>query len=388
MMKKKGWKIAVLVLFILLLSGCWNNRPLKTIGINAAIGIDRVQDNKIEFSVQLVKPAALAAEPPKNEKAYIFASNISDTLHSAGRNLFTYYLNKTVYIDHVQLIVIGEDMARDGIADAIDFWERDHEANVNSLIVVSKDIPAKTVLQAESEMEEIPTQQIVKSIKLTVLTAEAYESSLFDVISSLNAEGIELVTGIIQFKPGSDYKSLSDIDLRGACVFKGDRLVGWLGPNDIKSLMIIQNNTKGGLFEIVNPYVQNEVFNYEMLKAATKTKVTIQDGQPKIKLNIEISGGLSELHGEAPDFTSSNFKVLEDATAEGIKSIVENTIDLCQHDFESDIFGFGLMLARKYPDYWEQNKDDWDQIYPSLSIEVEVKVTIKEFGRIYESNLK
>ncbi|GEM_PF-5786640 len=382
-MKRHGLKISISILFILSLTGCWNNRPLKNIGINSAIGIDRVEGDKIEFSVQIVKPSALATEKNTTEKAFIFASNISDTVHSAGRNLFTKFLNKTIYINHVQLIVIGEDMAKAGVTDALDFWERDFEANFNAIVMVTKDVDAKTVLQAESEMELIPIEQINKSIKNTKLTTEAVESSLLSCISALNSEGSDLVTGLIQFREGGDYSSLSDIDLRGAAVFKGDKLAGYIGPNDVKSLLIITNKAHGGLFEIPNPFGKNEVFNYEMVSASTKIKIEFQDGEPVFSLKIKLTGGLSELHGKSPSFTEENIKIFEDAVSGQIKTMVEKTIDITKTEFDSDIFGFGQELTRKYPDYWEQIKGKWDEIYKTLPVKIEVEASINDFGRIY-----
>lgn len=388
-MNKRGFKIFLLVLLIplfLSLTGCWNNRPLKTMGIDAAIGIDRVNGNQIEFSVQIVKPSALATEKGTKEKAFIFASNSADTLHSAGRNLFTLFLNKTIYIDHVQVIVISEDMAKHGITDALDFWERDFEANFHAIVIIAKGVDAKTVLQAESEMEPIPCMQIVKSIKNAKYTAEALESGLPGCISALNTQGFGLTVGMVQFKEGSNHKSLSDIDLRGAAVFKGDKLAGYIGPNDVKSLLIIKGKAKGGLFDITNPFDKNETFNYEMTEASTKMEVKFQNGNPQFSVNTKLAGGLSELHGKSPSLTKSTIKIFEDAAAKKIKATINKTIDTTKNEFDDDIFGFGQKLAREYPDYWEQAKGKWGEIYKTLPVKVEVEVSINEFGRINEGH--
>ncbi len=385
-MKKRVFLLWICIFMALLSTGCWNNRPLKKIFINAAIGIDSAPNNQIQFSVQLVKAAALQTEQTAQEKAFVFATNKADTLHQAGRSIATTFLDKMIYIDHVQLIVIGEEMAKKGIGDALDFWERDHEANIDAILIVTKDVDAATVLQAESQMEPIPSQQIKNSFVYTTLTAESYESTLFDCLAAMNTEGAGIVVGMIQFKEGSDKKSLNDIDLRGAAVLKDNKLAGYIGPDDVKALMIVRNEAKGALFDVHNPFLKNEFFNYEMLSASTKMEVTFSEGQPSFTIKTKIEGGISELHGEAPAFTKQNLEIMAAAVKEELEAMITQTIRTTQDEFDSDIFGFSTMLSGHYPDYWQQNKDNWDEIYKTLPVSVEAEVLIKEFGRIYGSN--
>ena len=385
-MKKRMLLLWICVLVMLLTTGCWNNRPLKNIFIDAAIGIDYAQNDQIQFSVQLVKASALQTDQAAKENAFIFATNQADTLHQAGRSIATMFLDKMIYIDHVQLIVIGEEMAKNGIGDALDFWERDHEANINALLIVTKGVDAATVLQAESKMEPIPSRQIKNSFIYTSLTAESYNSTLFDCLAAMNAEGAGIVLGMIQFKEGSDHKSLNDIDLRGAAVLKDNKLVGYIGPDDVKALMIVKNEATGALFDVRNPFAQDEFFNYEMLGASTKMEVTFEDGQPSFSLKVKLQGGIGEFHGEVPSFTKPNLESLEGAVEEKVEATILQTIKTTQDEFDSDIFGFSQLLSGHYPDYWEQNKENWDEIYKTLPVSVEAEVSIKEFGRIYESN--
>ena len=385
-MKKRMFLLWICILVMLLTTGCWNNRPLKNIFIDAAIGIDYAQNDQIQFSVQLVKPSALQAEQATQGKAFIFATNIADTLHLAGRSIATTFLDKMIYIDHVQLIVIGEEMVKHGLPDALDFWERDPEANVNAIIIVTKGVDAATVLQAESEMEPIPSQQIKNSFVSTSLTAESYESTLFDCLAAMNTEGAGIALGMIQFKEGSDQKSLNDIDLRGAAVLKDNKLVGYIGPDEVKALMIVKNEASGALFDVPNPFAQDEFFNYEMLGASTKMEVTFLDGQPSFSLKVKLQGGISEFHGEIPPFTKLNLEILGSAVEEELETIIVQTIETTQDEFDSDIFGFSKMLSGHYPDYWKQNKENWDEIYKTLPVSVEAEVSINEFGRTYASN--
>ena len=220
--KKKSTLITILILSAMIfITGCWNNRSLKSVGISAAIGIDE-EDDLIDFSLQIAKPSAQGSEQAQSqEKGFMFANLAAVTFHGGARNLFTVNLDRDVYIQHVQLIVIGEELAKKGVADALDFWERDHEANINALVVVAKGLKASKVLQAESDVQKIPAFHIVQTIKNTEASSEAYQINLFDALKKMNTEGEEMTQGSFQFSPGSNQSSLQDMDARGAAAFKG-----------------------------------------------------------------------------------------------------------------------------------------------------------------------
>lgn len=388
-MAKKSILVTVFLLsIIVILTGCWNNRPLKSIGMCTAIGID-IPDNNypIEISAQIAKASAMGTtELATKEKAYVFASLSANTFHGCARNIFSIHLDRDMYVNHIKLIVIGEQFAKNGIADGLEFYERDHEFSMDALVVVAKGLKATKVLQAESELQDVPSIHIYRTIKNTKATSEAYEINLYDALAKMHTEGIEMTVGCFQFEPGSDETSLQNMDVRGAAAFKGDKLVGWLDKDETKALRIVENDLTGGVFDVPNPIEEGTYINYELFAAKTNCKLSIEDNMPSFQIKVEAKGGISEIHGEKTQVTSSNIKKMESATNELIKQIIEKTLYKAQHEFKSDIFGFGHKIYQDNPSYWEIIKNDWDNIYENMPISVEVKVSTFEFqaGRVYE----
>jgi len=268
----------------------------------------------------------------------------------------------------------------------LEYYERDHEFSMDALVVVAKGLKATKVLQAESDLQDVPAIHIYRTIKNTKATSEAYEISLFDALTRMNTDGAEMTVGSFQFEPGSDETSLQNMDLRGAAAFKGDKLVGWLDKDDTKSLRIIENKLTGGVFEVPNPIEKGTYINYELFSAKSKCQLSIKDNKPSFHIKVEASGGISEIHGEKTEVTSSNIKILESAANKVLKQMIEKTLNKAQHEFKSDIFGFGHKLYQDNPQFWESIKDNWDSIYQSMPISVEVKVSTFEFqaGRVFE----
>ena len=386
--KKRVAAAILLLLVIVLLAGCWNNRPLKSIGICTAIGIDK-PDNQypIEISVQIAKSSALGtAEQAKKEKAFVFSSLSANTFHGCARNLFTIDLDRDLFVNHIRLIVIGEEFAKNGIADGLEFYERDHEFSMDALVVVAKGLKATKVLQAESDLQDVPANHIFRALKNTQATSEAYDISLYDAFTKMHTEGIEMTVGCFQFEPGSDETFLENMDVRGTAVFKGDKLVGWLDKDETKILRILESKLTGGVIEVPNPIEEGKYIAYELFSSKTNFELSIEENMPSFHIKVEAKGGVCEIHGEETQVNTDTIKIMETATNEVIKEQIEKTLKKAQQELKSDIIGFGNKIYQNNPEYWETIKDNWDSIYQSMFISVEVEVSTFEFqaGRVYE----
>lgn len=51
-----------------------------------------------------------------------------------------------------------------------------------------------------------------------------------------------------------------------------------------------------------------------------------------------------------------------------------------QNEFRVDIFGFGDIFHRKYPEEWAKIKHNWNEIFSQADVEIEVKTNIIRTG--------
>ncbi|MFZ5974851.1 MAG: Ger(x)C family spore germination protein [Bacillota bacterium] len=376
-------KIAAIILsLIVFLTGCWSNRPLRSLAIVSAVGVDMSGD-LLDVSVQLVKASAMGmteAQGTTQEKAVLNIYLASHSMMYDVRNLFSLVLPKSGYFNHVLLLVISEEVAKQGIADFMDFIDRDHEYDVNQLVVISKGVRASTVLWTDSEAEKIPAKHIAETVRNTKATSQSYEISVYDLLTKINTEGEEATAGVFQFREGSDQSNLMQMDVRGAAVFKGDKLVGWLDPDETVLLNIIQNNPTEVVWDLINP-ITGKYFNYEFLGHDTSIEPVIKDGKPSIHIKVDTTGGcgINTINGEFP-VNGSTVKTMVDAAGASIKKRLEEVIAKVQHEYKSDIFGFGHKIYQTDPAYWDKIKDNWDTIFETLPVEVEVNARITEFS--------
>ena len=165
-MSKSKMMLLFLVLTSLLLSGCWSKRELNELGIVVALGIDKVDDD-YEVSIQVVDPSEISSKQPSSGRSPVV------TYHAKGKSVFEAIRRMTTltprkpYFSHLQIVVIGEELAKEGLNEPLDFIARDHEFRNDFDVIVSHEATAKEVLNVLTPIEKMPANKLLNSIKVS-----------------------------------------------------------------------------------------------------------------------------------------------------------------------------------------------------------------------------
>ena len=71
-----------------------------------------------------------------------------------------------------------------------------------------------------------------------------------------------------------------------------------------------------------------------------------------------------------------------------LEQVIKNQIKLavCQaQTLNSDIFGFGDTLRKKYPGQWAELADRWDDIFPTIELDIEVDAKIRRSNMLSQT---
>lgn len=110
--------IILLVFITPLLSGCWNSRELNELSITSGLGIDKV-DGKYVFTTQIINPSEVAKERAPKRTVVTTLAEKGDTLFEAWRKMTKKSATK-MYFSHVRVLIIGEDLAKEGVSKILD----------------------------------------------------------------------------------------------------------------------------------------------------------------------------------------------------------------------------------------------------------------------------
>lgn len=391
-MKKVSW-LLIFLLCIVLLTGCWNRRELNELALVVAMSIDKSEDEYL-VTVQVVDPGEVAA------KAGSGGSRTPVTIYSGkGKHLFeavrrmTTITPRKLYFSHLQMFIVSEDVAKEGINNILDFLTRDSEFREDFYIVVSKDIEAQYILQNVTSIEKIPANKLHSSLETSQRAwAPTVKVQMDDLISSLTSDGKNpVLTGITLTGDNQKGQTLANVErinpfarlkYSNIAVFNKDQMVGWLNEKESKGYNYITNNVKNTIGSI--PCSEEDELVIEIIRSKAKVKGKVENGKPKIDISVYTEANVGEVACKIDLTKPQSIKELEKKGHEVLEDILMSAVNRAK-DLEVDIFGFGEVIHRTDPKAWKSLKKDWNQEFVKLPITVHSELKIRRTGTLNQS---
>ncbi len=382
----------IVILIISLTSGCWNRRELSDLSIAMALGVDK-DGNDYLVTAQIINPGEIATEMNTTRTSVTSYSAKGSTVFEALRKL-TKQSPRKIYLAHTRTIVFGEDLAREGIAKALDFFSRDHEFRTDFYILVARGAKATDVLNILTPLEKIPANKIYSSLQTSEEAwASTHAVQLDELISKLVSKGNNpVLTGILikgDIEEGNKLLNVEQVEpsafllIDSLGVFRGDKLVGWLDMSESIGFNHITDNVKSTL--IVVPCPDGGKIGFEVTSAKPKIKANVIDGEPKIDVENFVEGFIDEVQCDIDLSKTESIYEVEKILSDEIKRKMDRAVEKTQKDLKSDVFGFGEAVHRADPKAWNELKEDWNKEFENLEVNIKVTTRIRRLGTITDS---
>ncbi|SFL52137.1 Ger(x)C family spore germination protein [Candidatus Frackibacter sp. WG13] len=400
-MKRKVILLVIITLLSSSISGCYDRRPIDNLALVAATGIDQAKDkDKIRLTVQIIKPSVIKGESgsggTKGQSVWVLSTTGYTVLEAVRK--FTEQVGRNLFWAHNMIIVFGEDLARQGVNEYIDFFNRNPELRKRSWILISKGVDAKEILEAKFDLESIPASAIdllVKSekdnAKVRAVDLQEFSKLLVNPQVSPTAARIELVAKDDLRKKEKKAKETGAkeppkrVRANGAAIFKEDRLVTWFGEKEVRGLLWVLGEVKNSIVVISCPDDKDKKISLEVTQANSKITPRFVDGEPVINIKIKEEGNLGDQMCKENLVTLEGIEMLERRQAAVIRNEIRLALKQAQ-EVNSDIFRFAQVIHRSFPQKWKKIKGDWDEIFPRLQVNVEVDSEIRRIGLVKRAN--
>jgi spore germination protein KC len=377
------------VFLILGTTGCWNRRELDTLAILMGMGIDKPEDSgNVLLTAQIVKAGEI--KTPKSggsggsggiggggggggQKAYWNLESTGDTVFSALRG-FTHESSRKVYLPHNQVLIFGQEIAREGLQKYIDFFVRDPETRLNVWVLVSK-TRAGEIFDVKPEMENIPALDIADLIEAQKATSQTCIVRLRDFLGRLLSGTTAPIAPLVEVMGDGEDKTIL---ISGTAVFKGDRLAGQLDKAETRGLLWAIGEVKSGIIEVDCP---DGKASLEIIRASGKISPEVKDGRIYFKIEIKEEGNLGDQSCPEDLALPPGMEMLKREAAQAIKGEVMAALEKAR-EYNADIFGFGEAVHQKYPGQWKDLKSRWDEVFPHMEVEVDVEVKLDLTGQL------
>ncbi|WP_445506692.1 Ger(x)C family spore germination protein [Niallia sp. 03190] len=392
-MKRKFSLLVMVLVLLTVATGCWNRRELNEIAIEVAMGIDKAGD-QYRVTSQIVDPGQVAAKGGGGNRSPVTTyETVAETPFEARRKMTTVSSRK-IYASHIRMVVIGEELAKEGISGILDYLSRDHEHRTDFFIVVARGTTAANVLKVLTPLEKIPATKLFQSLETSQKNwAPTVSVTLDDLISNIVSKGKQpVLTGLKvtgEKEQGDNPENVVEIDTpsqlqySGIGVLKNDKLIGWLNENESKGYNYINDNVKSTVGRIACPKGGNITF--EVIRSKTDVKGSVKKGSPQINVSTSLEANVGSVECKIDLMKTKTIADLEKKSEERLKLVMEQAIYKAQKEYGVDIFGFGEEIHRTNPKLWKKIEENWDEKFVDLPVHVKTDVKIRRVGTVGES---
>lgn len=378
----KKFLLIIITLFILLISsGCYNYKEINDMAIVSSIGIDKDNKNdKYIVSAQIMN--SKESEDSEDSQITVYTKE-GDTVHEALRNI-TLKSPRKLYGNHLSKIVLSEEVAKEGIDNILDIFNRITEVRNEFIITIVKEDKASDVLKVLTTTESIPAEYVKLSLKIADKTSGlTYATKLDEFISLYLKKGIDPVVPVLKIdkkeKKGTTINNItttnpiSKIVIEDLAVTNKGKLETYLKNEEVIGYNFLRNQIQ----KMIIPVKCDDENNYAsilILKNKTKSNAAKKDNKYIINFNINSEAIITEYNCKKDLTDEKVIKKLEKDTEKKIKRYIKKSLNK-QKETKGKFLGLERIIYLDYPKY--KNED--------YSVKYNAKVNLVRKGEIRNS---
>lgn len=381
-------KIFLLILPLIILTGCYNYRELNELAIATAIEIDKI-DDEFHLLVQVANPKNQNDASSANQPQFVTYESKGKTIQEAFRAIVN-ESSKKIYGMHIQLLVITENLAKNDLESMFDFFFRNVEIRKEFYVIVDTTKDDNKLLKVLTPVTNLSSQSIVDSLeennKFFGVSNLTTFNDLMDIYLDDNKELVlPTIYMIGNYEAGKNEEILKETEsetkifLGNMAIFKDEKLLGFLTKEESIAVNFIKNEINDTLITYEcdeNKYMTSEI-------TLDKTNIKIDLKNLKVNINIKGSGALAE-YGCSGDLSKeSKIKEINTELNKHIEKLVKNSIISINQKYNSDIYNFKDIIYKQDNKFFNKIKDNYyDSVFNKFNYNIKSEIELQGKGNI------
>ncbi|MEW6573409.1 MAG: Ger(x)C family spore germination protein [Bacillota bacterium] len=396
-------RILVLVLLIttVFAAGCWDLKQVEDLALITLIAVDTAPREEVKVILQILNPRVLAGGAPAggatpgasiSAKPFRNYEGVGPTVLAAISEV-SHAVPERLFFAQSRGVLFGEKLAREGLGRAIDFFDRSVGIRKLAYVAVAKgELPE--VIDIPNPHEVSPAERIQGIMRNLEETSHFRYVNLGKFLGMLDSEGQDAHCATVYtvknptqrlrpYRPGTEgLQPAMTLKVSGTALFRGDKLVGFLGKHETRGLLWTQGEVQGGQIDVPCPTDKRRKVSLSIIRSEARIIPEItSDGRLKVTVEIGEESNLSETDCIQVDTGEVDVvRQIEKLQSEVIRQEVLSAVRKAQ-EYGSDPFGFGTAFHRRYPREWRVMKDTWREDYfPQVEVKAVVDAKIRRVG--------
>lgn len=348
------------------LSGCTQGRFTDQRDIERLLPVQTIGFDRKDTGLSVT----LATGSILNSSSPMVLTGLASGIEAALIRLQDYSPKDDLYLDHVQYIIIGEEMAREDLTPVLEWVERSPFMRLDTLVFLAKSSAEETILSASGEMTDV--NQRLHSLEQESNARGQHIYTLLDIASGLADRGNALCLTLEPVSSdGIVYSSQSSsagnsLLPAGYGVLQDGSLIAYLSQAETLGAMLFMQPPTGTEAEI-------EGTTLELLEGkASATGQWSEDGTlTGLSVTAHITAGMLEQDPSSnPDPETLN-RAFSETAEQWLRAVVTRSQAL-----SCDFLALEDMVLSDKPKHAGILSATWMDVFPALPVTVQVKTEI------------
>ncbi|WP_312099351.1 Ger(x)C family spore germination protein [Niallia sp.] len=394
----KQTNLFIIIIFSsLLLTACAGKREINDLALVMGVGIDKgSKDGTIKVTAQVSRPGdargQTGAPTGQSGETTWNVEGEGESIFEAIRNL-TAISSRRVFWAHNFIIVINEEVAKEGIGDIIDFFTRNPELRMRTLIALTPD-KASEITATITSLEVIPGEALSKLFRYTNISTLAPHTEIKDLLAAYLSDSTEPILARISLeerkidslKPEEGAK-LKQVELSGAGVFNNDKLVGILQADELQGVILFRDKIDSGVVVVACPKEPKSEISVELNKQKFDVDPIYKNNE--VSFNAKLNATVTVVEAGCPFSVSDKELVekLEKAVEAKLKEDINKSISKIQKEYKSDVLELGKVFQNEYPYEWKTMKKDWANIFSTAEVNLSIHANVESGSLLFQPTI-
>lgn len=268
-----------------------------------------------------------------------------------------------VFFGYVDQLLIGEDLAEQGVQPVLDYFARDAELGLGAQLWLVRGASAREAVSAGGDAGVDSRLETLQHDSKMGISSHARTAG--ELYTDLLELGSAYVPALVPAEDGT-----AILIEQGYAVLKEDRLAGFLDGDAAKGLGLLAG---GPAADILEAELANQTVSVKVTSSRTKSKLEFQDHTPSVlRLTCRIDARLSEYGSR---LTAEELARLQRLLEAQERSKIEAALERLK-ELHCDCIGLGAKAAVFHPAQWQTIQSDWPDWFSQLPVDIKVQINL------------
>ena len=373
-MRAKACFLLFCFMLLLFTPGCSQVNQLNERLIVNGIGVD-IEDGACVVTMHVFDAQRASVGGEESQDIVVVTGRGRSVIDAF--NAITLQSGKEPLLSQNLVLIVGEETAKSGMNNVIDFFIRYYETRPTVELFVAKERTAREVMNCNSDGRLISAKDIENLADSGKINAEQVHSDVLTLVNRLQDESSD---GFMIALTMSGNEEEGIVYVNGTGVLKGDKLVGYLTLEETQGYLLMTGEAKSGTLVVSVEGIGNVSFS--LIGGDSSIDAKVESGLPVFDVSIRADLDLYEIDGNIHQkYGLDMVERMEDAANQAIYDRCVQTTEKLLREYQSDIFRFGRRMLQSQPEYFKSKVQEWTGVYAQSTVNITVESDVRQEGQ-------